>query len=67
MSNIEVSADGSVTGDISTQYLMNSAREFKLDYHKAKDSIDYVHTLQEKYGVMIDSLGITGKMIMVPW
>ena len=61
MSNIEVSADGSVTGDISTQYLMNSAREFKLDYHKAKDSIDYVHTLQEKYGVMIDSLGITGK------
>ena len=61
MSNIEVSADGSVTGDVSTQYVMNSAREFKLDYHKAKDSIDYVHTLQEKSGIIIDSIGITGK------
>lgn len=61
ISNIEVSADGSVKGDISTQYAMNSAREFKLGYHKAKDSIDYVHTIQEKYGITIDSLGITGK------
>ena len=60
MSNIEVSADGSITGDISSQFLMNSAREFKLNYHKLKDSIDYVHTLQEKYGVTIDSLRLTG-------
>lgn len=60
MSNISVSADGTLTGDVSTQYSKNAAREIKHDYYKAKDSLDYVHTLQKKFDVTIDALNLTG-------
>lgn len=59
-SNINVSADGTMTGDVSTNYLKNSARQLKHDYHGAKDSLDYVQSLQKKFDVTIDELKLVG-------
>lgn len=59
-SNINVAADGTMTGDVSTRYLKNSARQMKHDYHNAKDSLGYVQSLQKKYDITVDELSLVG-------
>lgn len=59
-SNINVAADGTMTGDVSTRYVKNSARQIKHEYHRAKDSLDYVQSLQKKFDITIDELKLVG-------
>lgn len=61
LSSISLSADGTMTGELSAKYSKNSARELKADYHNAKDSVAYVQSLQEKYGITISSMQLTGQ------
>lgn len=60
MSTLSVSADGTITGGLSARYSKNSARDMKNEYHSAKDSITFVQSLQEKYGITIKSLELSG-------
>lgn len=60
VSTLAVSANGTITGELTARYSKNSAKELKEEYHSKKDSLAYVQSFQEKHGITIESLQMNG-------
>lgn len=55
-----LSLDGKIDAEMMARYTKDSARELKNRYHNAKDSLSYVQSLQQDYGITINSIEMTG-------
>lgn len=63
MSNIqaELTKDGLLKGVRSTSYSNQLAYDFKSDFASAKDSMEFIKKLQNKFDITVDSMEVSGK------
>lgn len=55
-----LAADGRITGELKETSIGNAARDKRVAFCEAKDSIQYVRKLQDRHGALITSLTMEG-------